>query len=101
MNHAHNDYLELALETGLPGILLLIAFLAWWCWQAAAVWRSPSSNHLAKAATIASAAIMAHSIVDYPLRTSAIAALFATCLVFMSQNPTRRITDQARHVRIA
>ena len=27
VNHAHNDSLELALETGLPGILLLIAFL--------------------------------------------------------------------------
>ena len=64
VNHAHNDYLELLLETGLAGLLLILAFLTWFVVQAARVWRSPFSSLFAKAATIAAAAILAHSIVD-------------------------------------
>ena len=101
INHAHNDYLELLLETGIPGLLLLIAFLAWWGWRVAAVWRAPFSSHFAKAATIASAAILAHSIVDYPLRAAAIAAVLAACLAMMAQPPRRPRDEQPRHVRIA
>lgn len=101
VNHAHNDYLELLLETGLPGLLLMLAFLAWFVVQAARVWRSPFSSLFAKAATIAAAAILAHSIVDYPLRTTAIAAIFAACLGMMAGPPRRSRSDEARHVRIA
>lgn len=85
VNHAHNDYLELVLETGLPGVLLLVAFFAWWTRQAHRVWLSPLSSRFARAATIASAAILAHSAVDYPLRTAAIVAVFAACLALMAQ----------------
>ena len=35
--HAHNDYVELALELGVAGILLMLAVPGWW---AAAVWRA-------------------------------------------------------------
>ena len=101
VNHAHNDYLELLLETGLPGLLLMLLFLAWFCAQAIRVWRSPFSSLFAKAATIASAAILAHSIVDYPLRTAAIAAIFGACLGMMVQSPRHGRSDEARHVRIA
>lgn len=85
INHAHNDYLELLLEAGLLGLLLLALFLAWWIRQTYRVWQSPLSSRFAKAATIASAAILAHSAVDYPLRTAAIAAVFAACLGLMAQ----------------
>jgi O-antigen ligase len=103
INNAHNDYLELVLEAGLPGLVLIALFLLWWGWQVLRVWRSPTSSQFAKAATIASAAILAHSIVDYPLRTAAIAALFAACIAMMAQAqaPARRRTDEPRHVRIA
>jgi O-antigen ligase len=72
VNHAHSDLLELMLETGLPGMLLLVAFLLWWTLRAIAVWRSKEGDPYAQAATIASAAILGHSLVDYPLRTAAI-----------------------------
>ena len=39
-NHAHNDYLELALETGIPGILLLVLFFYWWGSRAVPIWRT-------------------------------------------------------------
>jgi hypothetical protein len=38
---------------------------------------------MARAGTVASAAILAHSLVDYPLRDPAIQALFAMSLAFM------------------
>lgn len=100
VNHAHNDYLEIILETGLPGLLLLLLFLGWWGWQAIRVWRSPSSSQFAKAAVIASAAILAHSAVDYPLRTAAIGALFAACIGLMAQAGAEPRRDRPRHIRI-
>jgi O-antigen ligase len=85
MNHAHNDYLELALETGAPGLALLGAFLLWWSRRTIAVWRNPQhADVFARAATIASAAILIHSIVDYPLRMTAISVLLALCCGIMS-----------------
>ena len=85
VNHAHNDYLELALELGLPGIALVLLFLAWWAVAAVKVWTSPLSTPFGRAATIASAAILAHSAVDYPLRTGAIAAIFGAAIALMAQ----------------
>lgn len=85
-NHAHNDYLELALETGAPGILLMLLFLAWW---AVAIWRmlrSPASDQFAMAGAVSSAAILLHSIVDYPLRTAAISVVLAMSLALIIQS---------------
>lgn len=101
INHAHNDYLELAIETGLPGIILMLLFLAWW---AQAVWalRSPAADHFARAAAIGSAAILLHSMVDYPLRTAAMSSVLAMCLVLtvQSRQRTQSATDlrPARHL---
>jgi O-antigen ligase len=93
VNHAHNDYLELALELGAPGILLLLGFLAWWVLASFRVWTSPLSTPVGRAATIASAAVLAHSLVDYPLRTAAISSIFAVSLALMTQ---RNRTEEAR-----
>ncbi len=90
INHAHNDYMEIVLETGLPGGLLLLLFLAWWGNRAFAIWRSPNAAELARAACIASAAILLHSLVDYPLRTAAIATAMAMALALMADPPKRR-----------
>ena len=92
--HAHNDYAELALETGLAGIALVLAFLAWWLGRAVALWRSAESGPYARAATIASAAILLHSLVDYPLRTAAIGACFAMCLALMAFSPRTAARDE-------
>lgn len=78
--HAHNDYAELALELGIPGVLLILAFLGWWGSASLSVWRGDAASHYARAASIASAAILVHSLVDFPLRTAALGAAFAMCL---------------------
>lgn len=101
--HAHNDYAELALETGAPGILLIIGFLAWWVRGVWRVWRYPESGLWARAASIASAVMLVHSLVDFPLRTAAMAALLATCLALLVErrpNPVRAKGDlwSTRHI---
>lgn len=103
VNHAHNDYLELVIELGVPGALLIAAFLAWWARRLTALWRSPLSSRLGRAATIVSAAVLAQSLVDYPLRTAAIASLFALCVGLMGRPAAQREPQGAgalRHVVI-
>ena len=85
VNHAHNDYLELALELGAGGILVMIGFLFWWGIVSARIWMSTYGSPFGRAATIATGAILAHSIVDFPLRTAAISAIFAACVAMMTQ----------------
>lgn len=82
--HAHNDYAELILELGVAGIVLILLFLAWWCGAVWRVWRTAEANPFARAAAIASAAVLVHSLVDFPLRTEAVATLFGMCLALLA-----------------
>jgi O-antigen ligase len=85
MNHVHGDYIEFALEAGLPGLLVLLIFFGWWARRAFIVFRAEERDFFATAAVIASGAILAHSIVDYPIRTAAISAVFAACCALMAE----------------
>lgn len=84
--HAHNDYLELALEMGLAGVLLIGAFLVCWATAAWRMFKPTGGGPYARAAAVASAGILIHSFVDYPLRTAAISAVFGMCLAVLA-NP--------------
>lgn len=81
LNHAHNDLIELIIEAGLPGLLLLVAALAWYIRAAlravAARRQKRPEAELAIAASLAIAMLFAHSIFDYPLRTPALACVLA------------------------
>jgi hypothetical protein len=88
-NHAHNDLLEVWLETGVLGPVLIGVFLFWFARASLRAWR-PSNvptgeldRGLARAASIAIALLGAHSLVDYPLRTSALAAVAAFTLALL------------------
>lgn len=83
VNHAHNDYLELLLEGGVLAMVLAVLFFIWWFRRARSDWFGKNDPELGRAAAIASATILAHSFVDFPLRTPAIAALFGACLALM------------------
>jgi O-antigen ligase len=76
-NHAHNDYLELWLETGLVGAAILAVFLAWFISAGWNAWRR--GPPLAQASSAAIALLMLQSAVDYPLRTETLAVVFAFC----------------------
>lgn len=103
--HAHNDYAELALETGIAGIVLMVLFLAWWAVAVWRVWRTAEAGPFARAASIASAAILVHSLVDFPLRTAAISSCFAMCLALLADRrapPPKEASDlrPTRHIVI-
>jgi O-antigen ligase len=89
---AHNDYLQIALELGLPGCLVLVAFLGWWGGMSISIWRQPPTEgkRLRQAASIAVAVVLVHSIVDSPARTPAIATLLALSCAIMSISPSQR-----------
>ncbi|WP_426267471.1 O-antigen ligase family protein [Sphingomonas sp. LHG3443-2] len=99
VNHAHSDPLEWVLETGLLGALLLGALILWWGTRAVRLWRAEQPDPIALAATIASGAILAHSLVDYPLRDAAIQAVFAVSLAFMAEPRTHSGGSQSRSRR--
>lgn len=84
MNQAHNEPLQLAIEGGVPALILLAIFCWWWARTAVRAARSRESatrRTLAVAAIAATVILMASSLVDYPLRTPLLGALFAiACL---------------------
>ena len=76
VNHAHNDYLELALEAGWPAIGWMVAFALWWLWCTFAAWRHTSGAALlARGASLGLGLLMLHATVDYALRTEAVLAV--------------------------
>jgi O-antigen ligase len=93
--HAHNDYAELALELGLAGIAVLVLFLIWWGAAVRRIWQTAETGSFARAASIASAAILAHSLVDFPLRTAAISAAFGMCLALLADRRPPQIIDSS------
>lgn len=100
VNHAHNDWLELAMEGGVPAILLLVLFLVWFLAAAVRSWRiggNSTSDLVPRAASIAALGLMAQSIVDYPLRDPNLMALFAIGLGFMAGQPTRKPLQRRHH----
>jgi O-antigen ligase len=105
INHAHNDVVEFCLEAGIFAILLMGAFVAWFVRRSAKIWLRASlgvvefDHLLARAATLAVALVMAHSFVDYPLRTGALMAIFvfACGLMIVPLTDDERKKEPHRH----
>ncbi|MEW5762025.1 MAG: O-antigen ligase family protein [Bacillota bacterium] len=78
----HGHYLQVGVETGVAGLLVLVAIWAVFLWTAHRLYHAspPGSvrRHLAWAITVAAVAIGAHAAVDFDLSLSALAlVLFA------------------------
>jgi O-antigen ligase len=92
-NRAHNDWAEFLLETGALGIGIIVLFLWWFALRIAVVWRRKSvveiDRHaiLQRGATLVIALLLTHSLVDYPLRTTSMAALFAFACAILVRPP--------------
>jgi len=84
IQHVHNDYVEVLVETGIPGILIVVAMLCWFIKRALSTFfrKGKSSKMLQKILLISMFCPIIHSIIDYPLRTPAIAALTAFLLIY-------------------
>jgi hypothetical protein len=90
INRAHNDFLELWLEAGAAGLLLVGCFLVWFAVASWRWWRREGGGAvgidllLGRAATVIVGLFIAHSFVDYPLRTNAIMSLMAFACALMA-----------------
>jgi len=76
-NHAHNDYLELLLEIGFLFFIPLIGLFLF------LLFRHAMRTSLTQAATLSVLAVLLHSLVDYPLRTMAVATTFTVLLAII------------------
>ena len=96
-NQAHNEFLQLWLEEGVLGIALMIGFGVWLVVRLITIWNPKSIGTmeldiaLMRAASIAVVLLIAHSSVDYPLRTGAMMSVMAFCCALLIEPP-----DEAR-----
>jgi O-antigen ligase len=90
LNHAHNDYLEILLEMGVPGILLLLAFLGFLGWRSTKIIRRVDMREglgLAYGGMVCAGVLLLHSAADYPLRTPLLSVVFGLCCALMTRPP--------------
>ncbi|MGH8051436.1 MAG: O-antigen ligase family protein [Arenimonas sp.] len=85
VNHAHNDYAELWLEAGYPGLFAIAGFWLLFIVLGVRVWWQQKQADsfdvlLSRVAWISVLLVSLHSYADYPLRTTANTAVFALLL---------------------
>ena len=89
INLAHNDWLQICLEGGLGGLVLLICALFWFVLRSFRAWFSVEGatgfKFLARAGSIIVALILGASVTDYPVRTPMVMALIALSAVWLAK----------------
>jgi O-antigen ligase len=85
-NHAHNDFLEIILDTGLFGIFLFCAVFVVWGWFSFLAWRYDveNSNMLPRLGSVITLLVMIASVFDYPVRTPIMMAVVVIASVWLS-----------------
>jgi O-antigen ligase len=94
VNRAHNELLEVWLEGGVLGLALIGLFVVWLVRRSVEIWRSepaPGASQLdwslTRAATMVPVLLLAHSMVEFPLRTSAMMAIMAFACALLIDSP--------------
>lgn len=86
-NQAHNDFLGIALDGGISGLLLLTATVFWWCLATARVWRRRADDIvlLGRLGSAVILLILAASLTDYPARTPTMMAIVVVAAVWLAR----------------
>jgi O-antigen ligase len=90
IDQAHNDYLQFMTEMGLPGLVVILWFIAAIYRNASHKledWPSNINGSVALAATLAVTGILVHSFVDFNLQIPANAALFYALAAIAAMEP--------------
>ena len=83
-NHAHNDYLEIVLTAGLPGLVLLLGALTWWARASIVAWRAPPGQSTEpRLGSAVLFLVLLASIFDYPARTPLIMAIMVIAAAWL------------------
>ncbi|MBW6526754.1 O-antigen ligase family protein [Sphingomonas sp. RHCKR7] len=103
-NHAHNDWLEIVLDAGAAGALLLGAAVAWWGWASVRAWRGQTSGSVMQGrlgSTLIGMILLA-SLFDYPARTPMVMAILVVAARWMCGEPeaasTSALPRDGRHL---
>jgi O-antigen ligase len=99
VNQAHNDYLQLLVETGLAGFCIAAWFLVLVFRRAAGKlknWTETASGALTVAAVLGCVGILVHSLLDFNLQIPANAALFYVLCAIAAAAPLQE--SQRRRV---
>ena len=86
-NQAHNDYLGIALDGGVAGVMVLAAGVAWWLVATFRIWRTTSSDEIVLG-WLGSAIILlvlVASLTDYPARTPTIMAFLVVAAMWLAR----------------
>lgn len=91
-NHAHNDWLEVVLETGLPGLFLLTGAVLWWGWASVRAWRmgERARHTFPKLGSAMLVLVMTASMFDYPARTPMIMAVIVVAGMWLAEHDEGR-----------
>jgi O-antigen ligase len=96
LNHAHNDWAELAVEFGVLAVPVLIGFFYWlWrCWRSQGTGvdaesrrtpaRASSIHWMRMVAAVVVFQLLLHSLLDYPLRTMTLSVVFVVALAALA-----------------
>jgi hypothetical protein len=105
VNRAHNDFLEMWLEAGVLGLILVGLFVIWLLRRSIEIWRSPPAPgasefdwSLVRAATMVPALLLAHSLVDFPLRTGAMMSIMAFACALLIEPPAGAAREELQAV---
>lgn len=91
-NHAHNDFLEIVLDGGVPGAILLAAALGWWMFASTRVWRGSRDEGtiLGRLGSAILLLIIIASAFDYPARTPLIMSIIILAASWLGRRPAAR-----------
>lgn len=93
-NHAHNDFLEMALVGGLPAILLVLSAVllaGWWTVRVFRPWRRPGLEIASgRAGAVMLWLVAAASLVDYPVRAPLMAAFMMIAVIWLRSGAKSR-----------
>lgn len=94
LNRAHNDWVEIAVTFGLPGVIGLMLASAAFLWRSFKLWRNADASRryvaFGRLASVCMAIIAIASVSDYPLRTPTMMGVFAILALWFTESGRER-----------
>lgn len=94
LNRAHNDWVEIAVTFGLPGVIGLMLASVAFLWRSFELWRNADTNRryvaFGRLASVCMAIIAIASVSDYPLRTPTMMGVFAILALWFTEGGRER-----------